>query len=257
MPSKPASLVCLPSYNESGNLADLIADIRSALPTAHILVVDDGSTDDTRVIAEQAAKDNPVTVAAHPRNMGLAQAIRTAFDNALALAADDGRIITMDADGTHRPEQMREMIAVADRGADIVVAGRYLSGSEVKGVTPFRKFLSAGARFLTTLVFGELGARDVSCGYRLYSADILRRAREVYGANLIRSQGFSVNVELLIKMARIGARIQQIPLNLRYDLKKGASKIRIARTIRQYLTLYARLILEGKPRLPNSGRFEP
>jgi dolichol-phosphate mannosyltransferase len=243
MSEKAGLIVCLPSFNEEGNLPDLIRDIHAAVPEALILVVDDGSSDATGDVARQAAKTMPVVVVPHERNMGLAQAIRTAFANALNLISDDGYVIMMDADGTHRPEQIRDLMAKAAAGADLVVAGRYLEGTTVMGVPWHRKVLSAGARFLSRALFGNLVAKDVSCGYRLYTVPLLRCAVQAYGDSLIVSPGFSVSMELLVKMVKIGARVDQIPLHLRYDLKKGESKIKITRTVMQYFSLFLHLLM--------------
>ncbi|MBZ0273394.1 glycosyltransferase [bacterium] len=243
-------VVCLPSYNEEGNLADLIRDTHDAVPYALILVVDDGSTDRTRAIAAAAAGTYPVVVEPHARNRGLAEAMRTALIRALDLVDPDGFVVSMDADGSHRPDQIPQLVEAARRGAELVVAGRYLEGSTVAGVPWFRKILSVGARVFTRVALGNLHVRDVSCGYRLYRASLVRRAFEAWGEGLIVSPGFSVNLELLVKMSRIGARVDQIPLRLRYDLKQGESKIRIVRTVIQYLRVYAHLALARPPRLP-------
>ncbi len=235
--------ICLPSYNEAENLPELIGDIGKTTPNAKLVVVDDGSTDLTGDIAEKAGAKMNLVVVRHPRNMGLAQAMKTAFDHVLHEADDEALIVVMDADGSHRPEQIPKLVEKANEGADLVVAGRYIDGAEVRGVSPLRRVLSYGTRQLTQLIFGRLGARDVSCGYRLYRSSLLREAKEAYGDNLIVSEGFSVNVELLIKLSKIGAVIEQTPLDLRYDLKKGRSKIRILPTIFQYLKLFAQMIL--------------
>jgi len=96
---------------------------------------------------------------------------------------------------------------------------------------------------LSRMLLGKQAVKDVSSGYRLYKASLIRQAQQAYGDQLIVSNGFTVTIELLVKMKRIGARIDQIPLILRYDMKKGPSKIRIKRTIVQYLHLFCHLAL--------------
>jgi dolichol-phosphate mannosyltransferase len=238
MSEKFKTIVSLPSYNEARNLPNLFRDIHQAFPEALVLVVDDGSVDETENIARKAAETMNVLVVKHQRNMGLGQAIRTAFTTALDLVRDDGYVIIMDADGTHRPGQIPDLIIKAEAGADLVVVGRYLEDSIVMGVPYHRRMLSAGVRVLSYVLLGNLMAKDVSSSYRLYKASLLRRAERAYGDQLIVSNGFTVSLELLVKMVRIGARIDQIPLNLRYDMKKGPSKIRIIRTVIQYLRLF-------------------
>ncbi|MCB1155328.1 hypothetical protein KDL45_16840, partial [bacterium] len=126
--------------------------------------------------------------------------------------------------------------------------------STTVGVPPFRKLLSVGARFVSRTLLGDLVARDVSCGYRLYRVELIQRALAAYGDQLIVSPGFSVNLELLAKLVKIGAKVDQVPLRLRYDLKGGESKIRIVRTVLQYLKLIVHLTLTNPA---PSGKLPP
>lgn len=83
-------------------------------------------------------------------------------------------------------------------------------------------------------------ARDYTCGYRAYRAGVLRRAMSAFGDGLIEERGFVCMAELLIKLARLGARVAEVPLVLRYDLKRSRGKARIIPTIARYLLLVAR-----------------
>jgi dolichol-phosphate mannosyltransferase len=108
--------------------------------------------------------------------------------------------------------------------------------------------LSAGIGWMLRLRFGLPGVRDYSCGFRAYRAALLQRALAAYGPRLIESAGFVVMTELLVKLAPFEPRITEIPLDLRYNRKAGASKMPTGRTIAGYLQLMAQPGLRARPR---------
>ncbi len=235
--------IVLPAYNEAAGLPHLLEAVEQASSAAggaiwRVIVVDDGSADGTAEIARGFADRLALTVLVHPGNRGLAAAIRTGLEEACRGAAPDDAIITMDADDTHRPEQIPAMLE-ALHGADVVIASRYAPGATQAGVPAHRNVLSAGVGLLLRLRFGLPGVRDYSCGYRTYRAALLQRALAAYGVRLIESQGFVVMTELLVKLAPFSPRVVEIPLDLRYDRKVGGSKMPTMRTVAGYLRLMA------------------
>jgi dolichol-phosphate mannosyltransferase len=112
-----------------------------------------------------------------------------------------------------------------------------------------RKVLSRGASFLLSTVARVRGARDYTCGYRLYRSTMLRRALEAWGDRLIEEVGFVCMAELLVKLGRGGARVAEAPLVLRYDLKEGASKMKILKTITRYFAMARRVRSHPIPRV--------
>ncbi len=232
--------VMMPAYNEERDLPGLLERTRAALDGwAHyrVLIVDDGSRDRTAEIALDAAQRMPVELIRHPHNMGLGAAIRTGLK---AAAQADGVVVTMDADNSQGPELIATMLAKIEDGADVVIASRFQPGSQEVGVPPHRKFLShlssAGVRVLAPYP----GARDYTCGYRVYRAEVLRRLIDRYGDHFVRENGFSCMLEILLNLRRIRARVAEVPLVLRYDLKEGASKMRILRTMWRYVVTITR-----------------
>jgi dolichol-phosphate mannosyltransferase len=129
------------------------------------------------------------------------------------------------------------MVEMILDGADVVIASRYLPGARQAGVPPSRALLSAAVGWLLRLRFRLPGVRDYSCGFRAYRAGIVQRALAAHGPRLITSQGFVVMTELLVKLTPFRPRIVEVPLDLRYDRKVGASKMPTARTIAGYLRL--------------------
>jgi dolichol-phosphate mannosyltransferase len=241
----PALTIILPAYNEARALPHLLAaiaaDLRAAL-SPRVIVVDDGSSDDTAAVARGEGDALPVHVIAHPRNLGLGAALRTGLLAAVANAADDDVIVVMDADNTHPPALIVDLAGAVAAGADVAIASRYAPGGREVGLSWYRRIMSRGASALLWAAFHLPGARDYTCGYRAYRAGILRRAISVFGDRLIEERGFVCMAELLIKLSRLGARIAEVPLVLRYDLKAGPSKVKIIPTILRYL----RLIVRGR-----------
>ncbi|HMO84586.1 MAG TPA: glycosyltransferase family 2 protein [Lacipirellulaceae bacterium] len=242
-------IVALPAYNEGQALGPLLDNVRKAMDTARIpyevLVVDDGSQDDTAQVAAQASFTMPVTLIEHGVNRGLAAALRTGFDAAVELARPGDVIVTMDADNSHPPALIPRMLSMVREGHDVVIASRFQSGARVVGVPWHRNLLSYGARALFQTAFPIRGVRDYTCGFRAYREDVLRRALEHFGDSFVSETGFSCMADVLLKLRTFPLIMGEAPLILRYDQKGGASKMRVARTVWQTLTLIARRRVRG------------
>jgi len=236
--------IVLPAYNEEKALEPLLQSIREAMETAHlayqVIVVDDGSQDETARIASQASFQMPVDLVPHEVNQGLAAALRTGLAAALKQCGPDDVVVTMDADNTHLPQLISAMLQKLDGGCDVVIASRFQPGARIIGVPPLRKLYSVGARWLFQALFPIRGVRDYTCGYRAIRAKVLRHAFEKYGDRLICETGFSCMAELLLKLRKLPIQMGEVPLELRYDRRGNESKMRVFRTIRQTLSLILR-----------------
>lgn len=238
-------ILALPAYNEAENLRPLIEHARRVFSQAnldaHIIIVNDGSMDNTGPLAEELAKGEteiPITVIHHPQNRGLGRTIITGLNAAMKQSTEPNDVIVcMDADNTHSPDYIPQMIERICEGFDIVIASRYQPGSKEIGVPPFRLFLSRGARLVFKLILGLPGVRDYTCGYRAYRASLIREALEKYGDALIQREGFACTDELLVRLTQFSPRITEIPFTLRYDQKKSPSKLPLFRTIWETLKL--------------------
>ncbi len=236
-PQQRKVTVVLPAYNEERDLPALLPRIRETL--AHdwdyrVLVIDDASTDATPDIVTAFSRTMPVTLIQHQHNGGLGAAIRTGLKAATEL---EGVVVTLDADNSQGPELIPAMLAEIDAGADVVIASRFCQGSAEVGVPGLRLLLSHGASWTLRMLIGYPGVRDYSCGFRAYRGESLRSLITTYGDNFLRETGFSCMLELLINLRRIDAEVVEVPLVLRYDLKEGASKMRILRTLWRYLVV--------------------
>ena len=153
--------------------------------------------------------------------------MRTGIYSLAKIVADNDIVFTMDADNTHNPDHMIDLKNKIEEGNDVVVASRYCTGGEEKGLKLYRSILSSGASTLLKLCFNCKGIRDYTCGYRAYSGSLLKQAYATYGDDLIKENGFTCMAELLIKVHPLAKGASEVPMVLRYDLKGGASKMKI------------------------------
>ena len=240
-------LVALPAFNEEKAIGPLLEKTLALLPeNSGILVVDDGSTDRTASIVQTFTTDHPVYLFAHDRNLGLAAAIRSLLTQGTRMLSDQGRLVIMDADASHLPEQIAELQQKLDQGFDVVIASRYTSSSQIQGVHPLRQLITTFSKHFFRLFLGELPAADLSCGFRMYRAQMLRSAFARFGDKLITVEGFCVTVEILVKLKWAGAKIAEIPLRLRYDLKESPSRMRFFHTSLEYIRLLTQLRSQRK-----------
>jgi dolichol-phosphate mannosyltransferase len=113
------------------------------------------------------------------------------------------------------------------------VASRFVPGATAVGVPWLRRVLSGGARVVFGLLIGARGVRDYTSGYRAYRMTLVRRLAARFDP-LVRARGFGVMTELLAKVAADGARCEEVPIMLRYDLKPGRSKLKLLPTLAEY-----------------------
>lgn len=237
--------VALPAYNEAASLPALVerwaAVLRGLDRPFRILIVDDGSSDATPSVLAELAQRFPLEIHRHAANQGLGMTIRDALVAAAAQAAPDDVIATMDADGTHPPELFPPMLDRLQRDRlDVVIASRYEPGAQVVGLSGLRRLTTSVAGVLFRVVLPVRGVRDYTCGYRLYRAACLQRAIGIYSDRFVEERSFACMAEILLKLARLGARCGEVPLVLRYDLKGGTSKMRVLTTIVRTLRLICR-----------------
>jgi len=252
----------LPAYNEEKSLERLLLRIKSAMELRSfkytVILVNDGSRDRTLEIAQRLCGSLSLHIVNHESNKGLGAALKSGLMKASALSRDNDVIITMDADNTHSPDLIPSMISMLGMGYDCVIASRYVFGGEEIGLSFHRKLLSRGASVLLKTFFPINYVKDYTCGYRAYSAAIIREAVECYGNMFIQEEGFTCMVEVLLKLRKLAANFCEVPLILRYDYKAGPSKMRVIRTIGRYFFLIVQNLTTPKTapfRHISSGRI--
>jgi dolichol-phosphate mannosyltransferase len=243
--------VVLPAYNEAASLPPLLDRLRDLAAdwgeVMTVWVVDDGSSDGTAEIALEGHEGLDVRLVSHPVNLGLGQAVHSGLRAALAEAGEEDAVLVMDADDTHDVGLVPVMQRALVDGADLAIASRFVSGGNDSTAPGFRRLLSRGAAVLFRVALPLDGVRDFTSGYRAYRVSLLRRASGHYGERLIEEKGFACMVELLLKLRHCHPVVVEVPLVLRYDRKQGASKLRLRRTILQYLKLLIRDRLTPPP----------
>ncbi|KAB2952571.1 glycosyltransferase [Heliorestis acidaminivorans] len=235
-----ALYILLPAYNEAKSLPNLLQkfqNFRRDVEDLKIVIVDDGSQDDTAVIAESFQGLLDVEVIRHGQNRGLGCAMTTGLKWICKVAKQDDVVVTMDADDTHDPGHIPAMMEKIRRGADVVIASRYQEGGEQVGLSQVRRLMSWGASTFLGVLFGIEGVKDYSSGYRAYRVGILQQAFERFGDNFIEAQGFDCMAEILLKLRTFQPNFAEVPLVLRYDRKTGPSKMPVLETVFQYLFL--------------------
>ena len=219
----------LPAYNEEASIAPLFARFLEVFPDRsapyRIVLYNDGCRDGTVAAARAWADRLNVEIIGRDENLGLGAGVRALIGHAARHGRPDDRLAIMDCDDTHHPSQLAALSAALDGGCDVAIASRYRRGARIAGVAPHRRLLSLGAALLFKLLHPCRGVIDYTCGYRGYRVALLQRAQDRYGEGLVRERGFACMVEVLLKLARLGARFREVPIDLRYDLKQGASKM--------------------------------
>src|ERR1700754_4408588 len=165
-------VIVMPTYNERQNLEIMASRVRESVPDADLLVVDDNSPDGTGDLADKLAERDPhVQVMHRTEKAGLGRAYVAGFTWALDAGYD--LIVEMDADGSHRPEDLPKLLATS-AGADAVIGSRYVPGGTGVSWPKSRELLSSGANLYTRLMLG-VRVRDATGGFRVYRAQTLRK----------------------------------------------------------------------------------
>jgi dolichol-phosphate mannosyltransferase len=232
----------VPAFNEEANLPRLFADLErfdSEVPgTAGIVVVDDGSVDNTPALVEAYDGSLPVKLVRLEKNQGPGAAFRRGFNTVLDECNGDALIVTLEADTTSDLRALPAMLGRATEGADLVLASVH-GGGRMVNVNLLRRALSKAAGSITRAALG-LDAATVSSFYRVYRASILRLGFAEYGESLIRERGFACKAELLAKLGRLGARVEEVPVELDGSKRVGESKMQIGPTLAGYWRLIVR-----------------
>ena len=215
----PKVLVVIPTHQEAENIGTVIPRILDAVPGVHILVVDDASTDGTPDIAERLDNGREqITVLRRHSKDGLGNAYRVGF--AWGLERQFDVLCEIDADLSHDPSVLPELISPVTLGAQLAIGSRYVPGGAILGWPYKRLALSRWGNRYVALMLG-LAINDATAGFRAFEADIVRRCHLLD----TKSDGYMFQVETTYRLVRAGARIVEIPIVFT-ERQLGHSKMR-------------------------------
>jgi dolichol-phosphate mannosyltransferase len=215
---QPDCVVVIPTFNEAENIAELLQRILRQ-PRFAVLVVDDSSPDGTaQVVREIAARDSRVKLLSRPVREGFGLACIAGFKRAL----DEGAafIFQMDADLSHDPIYLPELLAAIESGCDVAFGSRYIEGGGTTDWGFLRRALSSFANLYARTIL-RLPVRDCTSGFRGYRRIVL----ETIELNTVFSNGYAFQVEMTFRALQQGYRIVEIPI-IFPDRNVGQSKMR-------------------------------
>ncbi len=211
-------LVVIPTYNESENIERMLRRIHECLPSAGVLVVDDGSPDGTADLVRAAAAELPdLHLLARAGKSGLGSAYRAGFAWGLERGYD--AFVEIDADFSHDPAALPSLVEPLENGFDVSIGSRYVEGGSIPNWAWHRHLLSRGGNIYASKVLG-LGVADSTAGYRAYSARILRRL----DLEAVRAEGYGFQIEMTYRASQHGAAITEVPISF-VDRAAGDSKM--------------------------------
>ena len=212
------TLVVLPTFNEAANIAEVLRRIRAAAREVDVLVVDDSSPDGTADLAEALAGElGGVEVMRRPAKSGLGSAYREGFRSGL----DQGyeALVEMDADLSHDPATLPDLIGAVAGGADLAIGTRYMPGGRIPDWPWYRRAISRIGNLYARTLLG-ISPRDSTSGFRCYH----RRALEAIDLDSVRAEGYGFQVEMAYLVERNGGKVVEVPIEFR-DRTLGHSKM--------------------------------
>jgi len=243
-------VVITPTYNEAGTISGHIIRVLGVLSSAgidgHVLIVDDNSPDGTAGIVSRLASElGNVTLLSRPRRMGLGSAYVSGFRYVLENMMDVDVVVEMDADGSHDPQALPQLITPVLKGEfDVVVGSRYVGWGRWASESRGREIISRGANLLARICTG-VRIKDLTSGYRAISTRTLRLVVEdLKGA----SKGYTFQVESIAKYAYAGARIGEVPIVF-LPRRSGQSKLRVSEILYFFLWNVKHLFARRIPRI--------
>ncbi|MDQ3156146.1 MAG: polyprenol monophosphomannose synthase [Actinomycetota bacterium] len=211
------TVIVIPTYNEADNIVALLNEVLLAEPDADVLVVDDNSPDGTgRLVRNHPRFMDSVHLLRRAEKEGLGAAYRAGF--AWALMRGYTEVVQMDADFSHPPAMIPELVSALDF-SDVSIGSRYVDGGEVVNWSWSRKLISRGGNLYVRLVLG-IGVHDATAGFRAFRADALAKL----GALDSSSNGYCFQVENAWRACRLGMRVTEVPITFT-DRTAGRSKM--------------------------------
>lgn len=235
-------IVIFPAFNEEKGIEEVLKDTCAFLYAAdydkiELVVVDDGSTDQTAARIRSLQQSLPITLLEHETNKGLGLALRTGLLYALQKGEKDDIIVTSESDGTQKARTMGELIVGINQGADIAVANPLGEGGFVK-VPLYRRVLSQGVNKIYHFLFPIPGLHSYTNLLRAYRFSLLQKGLEYYGERrFLDRKGFDAVPDLILKLRMFNPKVIEVPIQIDFSNKAKPSSMGIVRTIFKSLQL--------------------
>jgi dolichol-phosphate mannosyltransferase len=221
--------VLLPTYREAENIDNIIEDIENLPLKTSILVIDDSSPDKTaEVVKKLQTKYGNILLCVRPKKSGLGTAITDGFKIFLSFQFPPKFIVTMDADYSHNPKAIPQLLSNMQSDCGIVIGSRYCKGGKISGWPFTRKIISRAANAVARFLMG-FKLRDCTSGFRCYSTNFLKVA-----IGSLHSQTYEIQIETVRQSLLRGFNVKEVPI-LFVNRKLGKSKLTLAE-IQGYLS---------------------
>ncbi len=232
------SLIIIPTYQESANIAEVLRRTRASAPAADVLVIDDGSPDGTaNIVRDVASELGHITVLERAEKSGLGNAYRAGFGYGLSHGYEV--LVEMDADLSHDPAVLPELLDAVAHGADLSIGSRYVPGGSTPAWSRHRRLLSRAGNRYAQWALG-LGINDATSGFRAFRATMLR----AIDATTSEATGYAFQIELAYRVAQHGAAVTEVPIAF-HERESGKSKMSSRITI-EALLLVSRWALRDR-----------
>ncbi len=230
--------VLLPTYQESENIGKLIAEIENLPLNTSILVIDDSSPDKTAEIVKTLQKNyGNIVLCVRPRKSGFGTAITDGFKIFLSLKTPPRFIVTMDADYSHNPKAIPQLLSKMQSGCGIVIGSRYCGGG-IAGWSFTRKIISRIANIMAKSLL-DLKLNDCTSGFRCYSTRFLK-----VGLGSLHSQTYEIQIETVNQARSKGFDVKETPIFF-VNRKRGKSKLTLAE-VQNYASYVFKAALFGR-----------
>lgn len=197
-------LIGIPAYNEGKQIYDIVS---RAKPYAdNVIVVNDGSYDDTEIKAKSAG----AIVINHAQNMGVGASIKTIFQYARPLLNHEDILITLDGDGQHEPEDIPKLLAKLNEGYDIVNGSRFYPRTLQRGLDKYHTILNYIASRITRMLSGY-NIQDSESGFRAHKSWTIEKMK-------LKSDDYGWNSEALIRLSKMNAKLAEVPINTTWGI---------------------------------------
>lgn len=219
MPADPRIWVVVPTYNERDNVRPIAEAVLATIPTASVLIVDDGSPDGTGELADElAAERSDVAVLHRTAKQGLGRAYVAAFQDVLGRGADI--VVQMDADFSHPARFLPALLEPILAGrADMVLGSRYVRGGRIPRWNLLRRIVSRGGSIFAGIVL-LLPYNDLTGGFKAIRTGVL----EAIDLDALHAGGYAFQIETTFRARRAGARIVEVPITFE-ERRVGESKM--------------------------------